>query len=66
MFSMLGVHVWLCHKGAFGCESPIVPQLLLFLLYVKSGQPMIAELQEKDVKKDEQKAEQIKTGAAQL
>ncbi len=56
------VHVWLCHKGAFGCESPIVPRLLLFLLYVKSRQAMVAELLEEDVKKDEEKAERIKTG----
>jgi hypothetical protein len=53
MFSMLGVHVWLCHKGAFGCESPLVP--LLFVLYLKNGLAIIAELHEKDVKKYEEK-----------
>jgi hypothetical protein len=65
MFSTLGVHVWLCHKGeggAFGCEGPIFPWLLLFVLYVKSGQPMIAELQEKYVKKNTEKVERIKRG----
>ncbi len=60
IFSMLSVHVWLYHKGAFGSESPIVLQLLLFVLYVKSSQAMNAELHGKDGKKNEEKAERIK------
>jgi hypothetical protein len=51
IFSMLSVHVWLYHKGAFGCEGPIVLRLLLFGLYVKSGQAMIVKLHEKDGKR---------------